>query len=381
MFLTYQEFKKSIILDSSIQISYDDFMKSNILNDYWNKFEQDDIRVVTCKNVEAFKKFSYEFFISRIDNILKKYFHERIECVELPEIQLLPLNVKNNKIKNSPSHIRFIRSIMNEDLQLCKNRYNTNLSILFRKIYETGDVRELLRPNTFKSFDIQNYEFIPDTLIPTIRTLTQQMSIYSPKVYNTLLRYQQKYSDKKLKNLLCPTASWGSPVIAATGLEYDSITLVDVQDNVLKKCHQIHDIINENLSVFDEPFELYTNCIPSEKMSSVDHVFFCPPYYDLEDYGDTANDQSTNLYKSYEDWLDKYWRDTVNECYKLMENNGIFSFTMNIYVNGYHIGPDMLKIAQEKFTYVDQIKIEGNDKQLEDLKKVDRYEVCYILKK
>ena len=134
-----------------------------------------------------------------------------------------------------------------------------------------------------------------------------------------------------------PSASWGSPVIATLNEEkYSDIHIVDVQQDVLNVCEDIfNDYVDKphrKLFGTKPPYSLKTFCIPSENMTEVidgdyDTVFFCPPYYDLEIYGG-SDLQSTTLYQTYEEWLDLYWRKTVNECYKVLNTGGMFCFVM-----------------------------------------------------
>jgi tRNA1(Val) A37 N6-methylase TrmN6 len=119
-------------------------------------------------------------------------------------------------------------------------------------------------------------------------------------------------------------------------------------------------------------------------MSSVltetyDKIFFCPPYYDLELYG--GENQSTTLYSDYDTWLDEYWRQTVQECDKVLKEGGVFSFVMGALCREKTMASDMLKIAEEKFTLVDELRILPPTESTKAANVVDKYEICYILKK
>ena len=51
-----------------------------------------------------------------------------------------------------------------------------------------------------------------------------------------------------------------------------------------------------------------------------DTVFFSPPYYELEMYAGDA--QSVRKYKTYPEWLEGYWRPTVELCHHVLVKGG-----------------------------------------------------------
>jgi len=81
-------------------------------------------------------------------------------------------------------------------------------------------------------------------------------------------------------------------------------------------------------------------CQPSEELSdnsqfinkyrnNFDVVFFSPPYFKLEKY--PGKKQSTVQYKSYEEWLKKYWEPTIKLCYKVLEKGGRLCYILSNY--------------------------------------------------
>jgi len=210
-------------------------------------------------------------------------------------------------------------------------------------------------------------------------------SIFSPNTYYTLLDEVYKMVNKDKVNVLIFTASWCYPVVAIDKSplknKINKYHIIDVQENVLKNCVELH----KPDSVFDELPELKTFCIPSEKMDKVidndyDIVFFCPPYFDLESYdGDLQN---INLYLTYEEWLDKYWRKTVENSFNSLNKGGIYSFVISRQIDGKEIGQDLLEIAKEKFEFIREIKILPRTVETRSSNQyIERYESCFILKK
>jgi hypothetical protein len=104
-------------------------------------------------------------------------------------------------------------------------------------------------------------------------------------------------------------------------------------------------------------------CKPSEKLfeSTVfmtrykghfDVVFFSPPYYKLELY--EGEKQSTEQYKTYEEWLDKYWDKTIQLCYHVLEKGGKLCYILSGYgsdnTDKYDLLGDMNKITKKYFS-------------------------------
>lgn len=105
-------------------------------------------------------------------------------------------------------------------------------------------------------------------------------------------------------------------------------------------------------------------CSPSEDLMGIkgfskkysnyfDLVFFSPPYYRLEMY--SGKNQSTSKYKNYEEWLEKYWRNTMLLCYHVLKPGGKMCYILSGYgsenTNGgrYDLLKDMNGIARVVF--------------------------------
>lgn len=60
--------------------------------------------------------------------------------------------------------------------------------------------------------------------------------------------------------------------------------------------------------------------------NSVDYVIVCPPYFKLEEY--QCEDNSTDVYKDYESWLEHYWKKTCENAVSKMTSGAKFSLIM-----------------------------------------------------
>ena len=77
-------------------------------------------------------------------------------------------------------------------------------------------------------------------------------------------------------------------------------------------------------------------CAPSEGLLAnpafkyenyFDTVFFSPPYYELELY--PGKNQSTTVYKTYEEWLEGYWHGTVRLCHRVLKRGGKMCYILS----------------------------------------------------
>ena len=373
------DFVKLIRKDISL-LSLLDFLKTTHIGNLWDKLDSDDIRVKSLKNKESFYKWCYDFIHN--DEPLKVYFRQRLSYIDVKPVMILP--IENNIINHKSNNTRLIRNINLQDIMNCEGADGKSIKNIYKDALEHGKIdRCMTVPSVFKDSYNGNY----DTFVVTMKTVSGQMSVFSPTVYNSLLIETDKYVENKKQKLLIPSASWASPILATMNSKnYTELHIVDVQSEVLKTSEELFKHIHTGDLLHEPPYDLKTFCVPSEKMTDViekeyDKVFFCPPYYDLELYGGSEL-QSTSLYKTYKEWLDLYWRKTVNECDSVLKSSGLFCFVMGKLCRGYEMGNDMKNIAEEKFTLKQEIKIIPPIESTRDSNStIEKYEICFIMKK
>jgi len=373
------DFVKLIRKDIS-PLSLLDFLKTTHIGNLWDKLDSDDIRVKSLKNKESFYKWCYDFIHN--DEPLKVYFRQRLAYIDVKPVMILP--IENNIINHKSNNTRLIRNINLQGMLDCEGADGKSIKNIYKDALEHGKIdRCMTVPSVFKDSYNGNY----DTFVVTMKTVSGQMSVFSPTVYNSLLIETDKYVENKKQKLLIPSASWASPILATMNSKnYTELHIVDVQSEVLKTSEELFKHIHTGDLLHEPPYDLKTFCVPSEKMTDViekeyDKVFFCPPYYDLELYGGSEL-QSTSLYKTYKGWLDLYWRKTVNECDSVLKSSGLFCFVMGKLCRGYEMGNDMKNIAEEKFTLKQEIKIIPPIESTRDSNStIEKYEICFIMKK
>jgi len=85
-----------------------------------------------------------------------------------------------------------------------------------------------------------------------------------------------------------------------------------------------------------------------------DVVFFSPPYYRLELY--KGANQSTEKYKTYEQWLEGYWEETIKLCNHVLEKGGRLCYILSGYGSDntkekYDLLGDMNAITKKYFRF------------------------------
>jgi hypothetical protein len=105
----------------------------------------------------------------------------------------------------------------------------------------------------------------------------------------------------------------------------------------------------------DKTVNIY--CEPSENLKKIpafarkyrahfDLVFFSPPYYEYEIY--EGAQQSTKTYKTYEEWLAKYWEETIKLAHYVLRPGGKLLYIISSY-EGHDLVRDMNQITAKYF--------------------------------
>jgi len=158
-----------------------------------------------------------------------------------------------------------------------------------------------------------------------------------------------------------PTLGWSS--YAYGFLECPMVTEYVATDVIEDVCRKTREFCQQNYSykktqIYCEPSEnLYKNRAFMKKYAGYfDVVFFSPPYYELELY--PGKEQSTTIYKSYEEWLANYWAITVELCWHVLKKGGKMCYILSSYGcsgsakcnnNDFDILKDMNAVVVQRF--------------------------------
>ena len=182
---------------------------------------------------------------------------------------------------------------------------------------------------------------------------------FRASIMNPYLVYSLNHRLLKGTKIFTPTLGWSS--YSYGFLECPMVTEYVGTDVIPSVCTKTKQFAKEYYG--DKSVKIY--CKPSEdlmKLSSFtnkyknyfDVVFFSPPYYRLELY--EGKDQSTEKYKTYEEWLHKYWEQTIKMCAYVLQPGGRLCYIVSGYgsektTNNLNLVDDMNKITNKYFTY------------------------------
>lgn len=152
-----------------------------------------------------------------------------------------------------------------------------------------------------------------------------------------------------------PTLGWSSYAYGfAESPSIEEYVGCDVIPGVCQKTQDLLDLYPHiQTRFFCQPSEslLANKSFMTKYRNHFDVVFFSPPYYELEMY--PGENQSTTVYKTYEEWLEGYWAKTVELCHHVLCPKGKMCYILSS-GGGQNTKNDILKdmngIAQQWFS-------------------------------
>ena len=180
---------------------------------------------------------------------------------------------------------------------------------------------------------------------------------FRASILNPYLIYSLNINLLKGKKVFTPTLGWSSYAYGFLESGIEEYVGTDVIPSVCKKTDKFIQKYYPNVvkNILCQPSEdlLINTQFITTYSNYFDVVFFSPPYYRLELY--EGKNQSTNRYKTYEEWLRKYWENTVKLCYKVLYKGGKMCYIISGYgsdtVNEqYDLVKDLNDITKKYFT-------------------------------
>jgi hypothetical protein len=334
------------------KISYTDFVKKL-------RIKKGNGTILLVKDIKEkkipakFYKILYKIIVTGKTSYLTNLYNRNLKIKDT--VSPLPLCVDNKKFTE---HKNVVRSLYYKEI-----------------MQETGTSQPNLRPYLDVLIDLIKHHILDYKLLtPTGIDMIQKNQISSllsgfyfrASIMNPIVPYSlSKLYDYKFK-VLTPTLGWSSYLLGMLNNEYlDTYIGIDVIKKVCSNTKKIADKHKIQNDIYCQPSEdLYHNSkFMTKYKSDIDFIFFSPPYYQLELY--KGAEQSTSRYKTYEEWLDKYWRTTMKLCYHCLKNNKVMMYIIsgyndkNQYVN---LEKDMNGITKEVgFTYIKSVKMGGSN--------------------
>lgn len=353
--------KKNITLDKFIN-NYS--VKSG---DKKTKFKE----IIKNKNLKKKEvKMLYKFFVIKKEENLINFYNKSLKIVEdldLTKIKTLSLNnSKNSSYKN------IIRNIYWEDILLYTKTdikgLRPFLEVLF-DLYNNNTIDyKLLTPGAIKMME-------RNIFAPILSGFYFRSSILNPAVIYTL---SKKYI-KNASRVFTPTLGWSSYMY---GFLSDEKIEEYVGTDVIKSvCSNTKKLAKKMFP--DKYVDIY--CSQSELLRKnkefmkeyknyFDVVFFSPPYYKLELY--RGSKQSTTLYKTYEEWLEKYWEETIKLCKDVLHKDGKLIYIISGYDKQLDMNKDMNNITKKYFKYKTKKNLGNTNVNFTDHK--DTNEIIYF---
>jgi len=178
-------------------------------------------------------------------------------------------------------------------------------------------------------------------------------SIFNPHTYYSIL--SECFSGEVL---FAPVMGWNSYQIGFQNSSFKHMITTDVIPSVVDNSRLVTRLYDQNPFIEAKQVDAFLS--PSEKLgigfiheyqNMVDAVLFSPPYYNLEVY--ESGEQSYKNYPSYSEWLDCYWRVTLQTCAEVMKRKAKIGFVISNYRGNDSFCADMTEIANSIFVQKD----------------------------
>ncbi|GAF69304.1 unnamed protein product, partial [marine sediment metagenome] len=293
------------------------------------------------------------------------------------------IRIKTPSVTNKKNSINVNLQDLNRSLSIQKNDKSR---IMVRNLFHKEILDETKVTNTVKAkvsfwqtldnlynhLKLEDRFFAPSSIGLFLRDKNQKgkNNIITPKKgkevnYNNLFYLCQQYQPKASilnpysvhwflnnifsgKRLFTPVLSWCSYLIAFMHSDnWTDYVGVDVMPKVCQKAAHLADWYHQLDPQEFGHKKVEILCQPSESLLKdtkflkkydkwFDSILVCPPYWDMEIYQD--GEQSLKNYPVYEDWLEKYWHQTVQVCAKVLKRGGLFGVIANDYysLDGIH---------------------------------------------
>jgi len=333
-----------------------------------------------CNNV-TYAEFIKKLRMKRGNGIIV-YVKDTDKKVSTKFFKILYKSIVSDKVSYLTNFFNRNLLIKDVNFSLCvdNNKFTENKNVVRNLYYkeilqDTGTSQPNLRSYLEVLIDLFKYHILDYKLLtPSGMSMIENKKLpsilsgfyFKASIMNPIVPYSlSKLYDYNFK-VLTPTIGWSSYLLGMMKNEYlNTYVGIDVIkkvcDNTVKICKQN----STKCDIYCKPSEdLYTDMkFMNKYKSDIDFVFFSPPYYELELY--KGNEQSTNRYKSYGEWLEKYWRITMKLCYECLKNNRFMMYIISGYNDkGKYVNleRDMNKITKEiGFNYISKLKMKGSN--------------------
>ena len=310
---------------------------------------------------------------------LKEY--KKTKNIKMADIKLLYENIQNRneyltRFYNLSLMIRPEKMKISNEPPMKNHEFDNNKETLYKNLIRNIYMEDILQntqsgiennPTYMVMLKDMYLRYIIDYKILTPSSLFYMNngrlgSVFSSyyfraSILNPYLIYSLNESVLKGTRIFTPTLGWSSYCYgfleSSHVIEYVG---TDVIPNVCKNTKLLAKQIapDKQVDIYCKPSEDLLESLPFMRKykKHFDVVFFSPPYFRLELY-EGAN-QSTEKYKTYDEWLSKYWDKTMQLCHQVLKTNGKMCYILSGYGSEntkeqYDLVKDMNKIAKKYF--------------------------------
>jgi len=170
---------------------------------------------------------------------------------------------------------------------------------------------------------------------------TQMVSNFRPEVAKLI--YNKFGNNGKIYDFSIGYGGRLTGFLASNCNEYVGVDVNSLNFDGYNKLNNLYNITNKTIKLHKVGSEFFNSD------NNFDLAFSSPPYYTKEIYSDDM-EQSCNKYKTYDEWLNLYWRKTCDNCFSMLKIGGYFIVNIaNISLGGklYLLSQDALKIILE----------------------------------
>lgn len=182
-------------------------------------------------------------------------------------------------------------------------------------------------------------------------------SVLNPYIVARILENACKWSGVGKMKLCSMVLSWGVYAYIASRARFISEYVgIDVMKSVCDKVDATFVPCNDaKCSTLCCQSEMLTQEWKDSHKNYFDCVIICPPYYDVEVYPEGK--QSISEYHTYEEWLERYIKATINNSYEILKVGGVFLAIVNNYTN---LGKRYYPLVDDFKARCTQFKPEGS---------------------
>lgn len=297
----------------------------------------------TFKNYDSLKKFGFNSLINFIKNTntvkekyVKKYLNRKDlkfigETLILVDCQYTNHFIKINQIADFYTlKYRLECSVFNKQTpnELYKNKHYELLNIYFKTLKSENKNNLFIKKLNFKDTSDENLNnsINPIIFMKIMYYFDKHCTLFKPYIFKNIIEIFKTVNNPAILDL---SSGHGDRLIGSISIQNKIDCYVGIDPNSsLHEAYQqiISDLCqdtNKNKFIMIDNGSENVNYLSLNKKFNI--VFWSPPFYDQEHYvqkhnQDNFNKQSTEMYKSYEDWEDNFFIKTLDKCSVVLEH-------------------------------------------------------------